>query len=146
MIADILGPSRFLPSPVKVEQTPNGIKLLERDGEKDSRMWLNLPWRIAMDSLICRQSEIDPVPFDLYCSTSSNVMKRYCKLCGIYFVNMAAYQRHKKAKICLSASDDAEEQQDIPDCENEELITSNSDQPRNLFERFEELFEDGTTD
>ena len=72
-----------------------------------------------MDSLICRQSEIDPVPFDLYCSTSSNVMKRYCKLCGIYFVNMAAYQRHKKAKICLNASDDGEEQQDIPDCENE---------------------------
>ena len=39
-----------------------------------------------------------------------------------------------------------EEQQDIPGCENEELITSNSDQPRNLFERFEELFEDGTTE
>ena len=34
----------------------------------------------------------------------------------------------------------------MPDCENEELITSNSDRPRNLFERFEELFEDDTTD
>ena len=77
-LSQILGPARFLPSPVNFERNASGIKLVERDCDKEKCEWLSLPWRLALDALVSKQAEIDPVPFDLYCSTGHNVVERYC--------------------------------------------------------------------
>ena len=99
-ISQILGNSKFIPGPVKICKTTEGLKLA--DPEDSTAEWTTLPWRMILDAMVELQSPLNPTAFDFCCLTTRGTLaNRYCQLCAIYFATQATLKRHKLAKICM---------------------------------------------
>ena len=149
---------KFVPGPVMVQRAANGLGLCKPG---TYGIWLSLPWRLSLDKMLEQQSMVKPLPFDYFCSTRETISKRYCKLCAIYFVTQAALKRHKKDNICHTTNVECWLHDENVRLETREILdlegglegsdveldieagTGQAATRTNLFELFENLFEEG---
>lgn len=97
---------RFIPPPVPIDNTIEGLKSPERTTKKD---YDNYPSLFVLQNLklqdILPQSAkmFKSIPYDLYCpSVQSFLHDRICKICHLYFASLVMLRnhilQHKKAK------------------------------------------------
>ena len=91
-------PSRFIPAPVPLKQTPDGLKF-DMNGSFPS-IWLNqtistpsgtvFPDRVKRKFPSC-------LPYDLACeSIQESLVRRTCKCCNLYFASIKSMNIHAK--------------------------------------------------
>jgi hypothetical protein len=95
----VLNPSRFIPPPIPLIQTSDGLKAPERT-YKENHVFPSL-----FVSKMLQIEEILPwstkafkeLPYDLYClSIQSVLLERICKKCNLYFASKVMLKKHQK--------------------------------------------------
>lgn len=100
-------PSRFMPPPIPLLQTPDGLKAPERSefhNHKFSSLFLALNLLPSIHSLLPRSTRsFKVIPYDLYNPTvQSQLFDRICKKCSLYFASKVMLKTHM---ITHSAND-----------------------------------------
>ncbi|KAF6018422.1 hypothetical protein EB796_023278 [Bugula neritina] len=91
-------PGRFIPSPVPVKQTRNGLVAPEPDETLIDSHYGSLFSRIALSAILPQCAKKFKIfPFDLYClSLIGKLQPRICPVCGMYFPSQKAKSSHTK--------------------------------------------------
>ena len=91
-------PTRFLPPPIPVNQSEEGLKAPESRSDQDNHHFPSLFVSLALkwDELLPRSTRLfKQLPFDLYCpSVQNSLMERTCKVCNVYFASKVMLQKH----------------------------------------------------
>src|SRR5208282_2169894 len=91
-------PSRFLPPPIPVAQTTEGLKAPDKHEDSCSYKFPSM-----FVSQILKPDDILPIakncfkiqPYDLYCpSVESCLTDRVCKVCNMYFASQVMLKQH----------------------------------------------------
>ncbi|BFZ21940.1 hypothetical protein BsWGS_24979 [Bradybaena similaris] len=89
---------RFLPPPLPVVQTSEGLKMPERtiDGASHNFPSLFAAQSLKVDDILPRSSNTYmSIPYDLYCpSVQSMLSDRICKKCHMYFASLVMLRSH----------------------------------------------------
>lgn len=89
--------SRFLPPPVPLEQTSEGLKAPEPGSHASKFTSLFLALVVNQDVLPRCLAGYQSVPFDAYCpSVQSVLMRRTCKKCGLYHASLSSLKAHTR--------------------------------------------------
>jgi hypothetical protein len=90
-------PSRFLPPPIPLSQTLDGLKAPER-ADFDSHKFPSLfvySQNLNRDVLPRSTRGLAVLPYDLYCSSvQSQLLERMCKVCSLYFASKVMLKSH----------------------------------------------------
>lgn len=87
--------SGFLPPPVPLEQTSDGLKAPEPDSQASKFMSLFLALVVNQGVLPRCLAGYRSLPFDAYCpSVQSMLMRRICKKCGLYHASLSSLKAH----------------------------------------------------
>jgi hypothetical protein len=90
-------PGRFLPPPLPISQTSEGLKIPERS-KTESYFFPSLfvSQSLKLDDLIPRSAKVHKViPYELYCpSIQSSLNDRVCKTCHLYFASLVMLRSH----------------------------------------------------
>ena len=100
-----------------------------------------------MNLMLEQQLNVNPFPFDYFCSNKETISIRYCKLCSICFVTIAALKQHKTAKLCKPMHIKCYLHAEVTEVPEEEPQTdvvpgARAGIIRNVFDLFSEQFED----
>ena len=92
-------PGRFLPPPIPLLQTPDGLKVHEDGTENENYKFPSLFASMSMDLggiLPEQMKKFRPfLPYDLFCpSIQSIVNDRICKVCHTYFASLTMLKKH----------------------------------------------------
>ena len=92
--------SRFLPPPIPLMQTSEGLKAPEPESQIGSKFTsLFLAMVVKQDVLPRCLTGYQAMPFDAYCpSVQSVLMRRICKKCGLYHASMTSLKAH--TRVC----------------------------------------------
>ncbi|EFX78649.1 hypothetical protein DAPPUDRAFT_105121 [Daphnia pulex] len=90
-------PSRFLPSPIPLYQTLDGLKAPERvdfDSHKFPSLFVYYQ-NLNRDVLPRSTRGLAVLPYDFYCSSvQSQLLERMCKVCSLYFASKVMLKSH----------------------------------------------------
>lgn len=90
-------PGRFLPPPLPISQTSEGLKIPERS-KNESYFFPSLfvSQSLKLDDLVPRSVKAHKIiPYDLYCpSIQSSLNDRVCKICHLYFASIVMLRSH----------------------------------------------------
>lgn len=92
-------PSRFIPPPIPLQQTTDGLKVPERSNDGSSHKFPSLfaATMMKLDQLLPRSSKgFRSIPHDLYCPSIQKVLNdRVCKSCHQYFASLVMLKSHQ---------------------------------------------------
>ncbi|CAH0397156.1 unnamed protein product [Chilo suppressalis] len=87
-------PNGFLPPPIKLQQTQNGLRVSQVNS--DDGTYLNLFARLAV-KLQPEAADFQQIPYDWFCpSVHDKLASRTCKECGIYHTSNKTLLQHLK--------------------------------------------------
>lgn len=91
-------PSRFLPPPIPIHQSEEGLKAPESRADQENHRFPSLFVSLALkwEDLLPRSTRsFKQLPFDLYCpSVQKTLVERICKVCHVYFASKVMLQKH----------------------------------------------------
>jgi hypothetical protein len=107
-------PDRFLPPPIPITQTMDGLKVPDRSDFEKHRFPLSLSTRsFKLDELLPKSTNVfkGELPYDLYCPTvQSELINRRCKQCNLYSASKVMVKNHHAVhKKTAAASTDGVE-------------------------------------
>lgn len=129
-------PTRFLRAPIPIVQSSEGLKIpsqKEHDGKKFATFQLMYSLHIDFTQ------DLEKLPYDYFCpSIKSEITRRTCKICGIYFCSLKAVKAHQKIHTKDASENDklnfdnsfANCEKEVPDVEKEDSTSEiNSPMP-----------------
>jgi len=95
----LLFPERFLPPPVPLMQTPDGLRAPDYSTDADHSIFPSLfLLKSVHPSMLPRSvASFKLLPYDAYCpSVQSQLVRRMCSKCGLYHASLASLNAHLK--------------------------------------------------
>ena len=93
-----LFPDRFLPPPIPISQTTDGLKVPDRTSFEKHRFPSSLLSRsFKLSDLLPKSTNVfkGELPYDLYCpSVQTELIERRCKNCNLYFASKVMVKNH----------------------------------------------------
>ena len=116
-------PERFIPFPAIYEYSENGYRAMEPSKYfqhvSNPSMFAPLTHRLLVKSMPSEVSEYKVVPFDLYCPSMKDKLKKgICKKCDKYWPSEAAMKRHKNAHRKQNRTIETESESDTSENES----------------------------
>ena len=59
-------------------------------------------WYLVTINNVVPEIEFKHLPYDYYCPSVKNLADHVCSVCGTYFLNKTAVNRHKRGFVCLT--------------------------------------------